>query len=88
MIAESPSPDVASRLLDEGLISLTQAAALLPPVRGKRVAKSSLFRWCVKGKSGIKLEAVRLGGPGLWTSKAALARFASQLTAKGVQHGV
>lgn len=74
------SPTIAERLLDEGLISLSQAAELLPRVRGKRVSTSSLFRWIVRGKHGIKLDGVVLNGSGYWTSKAALARFASALT--------
>jgi hypothetical protein len=67
----------------EGLLSLVQAAALLPPVRGKRVATSSLFRWIIRGKHGVKLEAIQLHGPGWWTSKPAIARFAAAVTAAG-----
>ncbi len=74
------SPEIAARLLDEGLISLVTAASLLPPIRGKRVSTSSIFRWIIRGKHGIKLEAVRLHGPGWHTSKPALARFAAALT--------
>jgi hypothetical protein len=74
------SPALAERLLTEGLISLVQAAAMLPPVRGKRVSTSSIFRWIVKGKHGVKLEAIKMGGTAYWTSKQAMARFASALT--------
>jgi hypothetical protein len=74
------SPSIASRLLDEGLISLVEASKLLPRIRGKGVSTSSLFRWCTRGKCGVKLEFVRLHGSGLWTSKQAVARFASALT--------
>lgn len=80
--APGPSAAVAGRLLDEGLISLAQAAALLPPVRGRRVATSSLFRWVVQGKRGVKLEAVRAGGPGWWTSRPAVARFLAALSVR------
>ena len=76
------SPELAERLIVEGLISLVAAAALLPPVKGKRVSTTSIFRWIVKGKSGIKLEAIRLHGSGFWTSRPAMARFASALTAR------
>ncbi|HEX3152936.1 MAG TPA: DUF1580 domain-containing protein [Gemmataceae bacterium] len=76
-----PSAAVAERLITEGLISLVQAAATLPSVRGKRVSTSSIFRWIVKGKHGVRLEAIKMGGPGYWTSKPALARFAAALTA-------
>ncbi len=74
------SPALAERLLSEGLISLLTVAASLPPVRGKRVSTSSIFRWIIRGKSGIKLEAIRLHGGSWWTSQAALARFAASLT--------
>jgi hypothetical protein len=77
----APSAAVAERLMAEGLLSLVQAAALLPPVRGKRVATSSIFRWIVRGKHGVRLEGIRLHGGGWWTSKAALARFAAAVTA-------
>ena len=76
------SPAVAERLMTEGLLSLVQAAALLPPIRGKRVSTSSIFRWIDRGKLGVRLEAIRLHGAGWWTSRAALARFASVVTAR------
>ncbi len=75
------SAAVAERLMSEGLISLVTAAASLPPVRGKRVSTSSIFRWIVKGKHGVRLEATKLHGTGFWTSRPALARFAAALTA-------
>lgn len=83
--AEAPpvpaSPAIAERLMEEGLLGLVQIAAMLPPIRGKRVSTSSIFRWIVKGKHGIQLEAIRLHGSGYFSSKAALARFAAALTA-------
>lgn len=82
-VAEPVSPvsaAVAARLMDEGLLSLVQIAAFLPPVRGKRVSTSSVFRWITKGKHGVKLEGIRLHGGGYFSSKAALARFAAAVT--------
>jgi hypothetical protein len=76
------SPAIAERLLEEGLLSLRDAARLLPPVRGKHVSTSSLFRWAMRGKLGIRLEYVRLNGPGIWTTKQALARFAAGVTTR------
>ena len=81
-VARQPNPDLAMRLMEEGLISLPQAAAILPPVRGKQVSVSAVFRWCIHGKKGVKLEFIRLHGTHLWTSRAALARFAAELTAR------
>lgn len=86
MNTETVSPSTAQRLIDEGLISLTEAAKLLPPVRGKRVSTSSLFRWVVRGKHGVKLEAIILNGCGYSTSKQAIGRFAAALT-HAIQQG-
>ena len=78
------SAAIAERLLSEGLITLADAAKLLPPTReGKPVSKSALFRWATRGKHGVRLEAIRLSGPGLFTSRPAIARFAAALTARG-----
>lgn len=79
-VVPGADPAVAERLISEGLISLVTAAAMLPPVRGKRVSTSSIFRWIVRGKHGVKLEAVKISGEGFWVSKPALARFAAALT--------
>ena len=80
-VARQPNPDLAMRLMEEGLISLPQAAALLPPIRGKQVSVSAVFRWCIYGKKGVKLEFIKLCGTHLWTTRQALARFAAKLTA-------
>jgi hypothetical protein len=69
-------------LRTETLISLAQAARLLPPGRnGKTTHISTLMRWINPGVRGVRLEAVRLGGRWL-TSAAALQRFADRLTAR------
>jgi hypothetical protein len=68
-------------LRTENLISLVQAARLIPPGRnGKATHISTLMRWINPGARGVRLEAVRLGGRWL-TSAAALQRFADRLTA-------
>lgn len=71
-------------LLDEGLITLAQAAKLLPRRRqGKRVHATSLWRWCrhgiSKGGEKIFLEAV-VTPSGISTSAEAVSRFLVQLT--------
>ena len=72
-------------LTSETLISLIQAARLLPPGRGNRPATlTCLLRWVrcgVRAPSGelVRLEAVRLG-PRWVTSREALQRFAEALT--------
>jgi hypothetical protein len=74
------SPAMAERLMAEGLKSLVEIAASLPPVNGKRVSTSSILRWVLRGKSGVKLEAIRLHGGSWFSSMPAVARFASALT--------
>lgn len=65
----------------ETLLTLSQAARLLPPSRhGSPVTLSCLLRWVLTGirlpdGAVVRLEAVRLGGRWL-TSREALQRFA------------
>src|SRR5438445_11302634 len=76
-----------SSLFDEGLVSLAEASKLknLPQRRaGKRPHICTLIRWVTIGLSGIRLEAVRVGGT--WcTSVPAISRFFERLAA--VQSG-
>ncbi len=37
-------------ILPPDLISLSQAAKLLPPRHGKEMSVSTLYRWCKKGR--------------------------------------
>jgi hypothetical protein len=64
----------------ETLISLTEAARLLPRRRrGKRPHVSCLYRWTTTGCKGVVLESIQVGGTRC-TSKEALARFFQRLT--------
>ena len=64
----------------ENLVSLTDAAKLLPTRRGgKRPHVSCIYRWTVSGCKGIKLESVQVGGTRC-TSREALSRFFERLT--------
>ena len=72
-------------LRNETLLTLNQAARLLPPSRcGRPVHLSCIFRWVRDGVrlldgSRVRLEAIRLGGRWL-TSVEALERFAAAQT--------
>jgi hypothetical protein len=76
-------------LAAETVLSLTEAAKLLPPARlGQPVTPSCLMRWVQVGARGadgrtVRLEALKLGGRWL-TSREALQRFAERLTPRGV----
>ncbi len=64
----------------ESLVSLTDAARLLPARRGgKRPHVSCLYRWTVSGCRGVVLESIAIGGTRC-TSREALSRFFAALT--------
>jgi hypothetical protein len=64
----------------ESLISLSQAAAMLPRRRrNKKPHVSCIYRWTVCGCRGVILESIQVGGTRC-TSKEALARFLEALT--------
>ncbi len=73
-------------LTSEQIISLSQAARLLPGEKGaSRKNPSTLFRWVTKGcrtldGRTVRLEALRIGGR-LFTSHEALDRFIAELNA-------
>ncbi len=69
---------MAIDLQAEELLSLTDAAKALPPIDGKRLHVSTIWRWARRGLRGIRLEHVRLGHR-VCTSQEALARFAQRL---------
>ncbi len=64
----------------ESLVSLHDAAKLLPPRRGgKRPHVSCMYRWTSSGCRGVILESLQVGGTRC-TSHEALARFFDRLT--------
>ncbi len=68
------------KLAEERLLTLTEAADLLPRRRrGRKVHASTLSRWASTGVHGVKLEIHQLPG-GLTTSAEALQRFAERLS--------
>jgi len=68
-------------LLSEDVLTLANAAKLLPPRRrGERPHPSTLARWAKSGCRGVFLEVLRIGDT-TCTSTQALQRFAANLTA-------
>lgn len=65
-------------LHNETPLTLSEAAAALPKIGGKKISTSTLWRWAVKGCRGVRLEVRRLGGRHL-TSLEALDRFGKAL---------
>jgi len=61
--------------LEEDLLTMPEAAALLPKRRGgAKVSLTSLWRWSTRGAKGVRLETVRVGSS-VYTTRAALRRF-------------
>ncbi len=69
---------MAIDLSNEQALSLSEAAAALPKVDGKRPHISTLWRWCREGLRGVSLDYVRIGHR-IVTSREALSRFANAL---------
>lgn len=66
----------------ERVISLTEAAAMLPRRRrGRKPHPSTLYRWSVAGCRGVVLETCQVGGTRCTTVEA-LERFVAKLTAQ------
>ncbi len=63
---------------NETVGGLSDVAALLPRLHGKRLHSSTLWRWTTKGVRGVRLEYIGLGGR-LLTSVEAVVRFAAKL---------
>jgi hypothetical protein len=68
----------------EQLVTLCEAAKLLPMLNSKRISANAIWRWCRKGVSGIHLEHVRIGGR-IFTSPDALNRFVNALAEADVR---
>ena len=51
-------------------------------ITGRKLAFSTVFRWCTRGLHGVKLGSIRIGGV-LCTSEQALKRFFQALPADG-----
>jgi hypothetical protein len=68
------SATAVSRILTEEPITLLEARSEIASVTGRRVDKCTLYRWCLRGVGGIKLEHIRLGDR-ILTSRPAITRF-------------
>ena len=72
----------------EQLVSLTEAAGLLPRRRrGRKPAVQTLYRWASHGVRGVRLETIQIGGTRC-TSREALQRFFLALHAGGTTRAV
>jgi hypothetical protein len=65
-------------LLNETLLSFSEAAERLPAINGRKPTPQTVWRWAVLGLRGIHLESRRIGGR-FATSLEALDRFTKAL---------
>ncbi len=72
----------ALRILTEDVLTLQDARSDLKKITGRRPDKTTIYRWCLKGVGGTKLEHIRLGDR-ILTSRQALTRFIESRTAAG-----
>jgi len=63
-----------SRILTEDVLTLQDARKEIASVTGRRPDKTTLYRWCLRGVGGTKLEHIRLGDR-ILTSSQAITRF-------------
>ena len=63
-----------NNVLSEDVLSVPQAQSELFKLLGRRLDKSTLYRWMEKGTGGVKLEYVKIGRF-FYTSKQAIHRF-------------
>jgi hypothetical protein len=61
-------------LLDERPLTLPEAAAYLGRLTGQKPHESTIWRWCLKGCKGVRLESVCIGSK-RYVTVPALARF-------------
>lgn len=71
------------RILTEDVLTLQDARKELAQVTGRRPDKTTLYRWCLKGVRGTKLEHIRLGDR-ILTSRQAITRFIEARTVAAV----
>jgi hypothetical protein len=68
-------------LSDEPLMSIPDAATHLGKLTGQKPHVSTLWRWCLKGCRGVKLESICVGGK-RFVTRTAIERFVENSTAK------
>jgi hypothetical protein len=67
-------------ITQEELISITQAASIIPRRRaGRKCHIATIYRWIQRGVKGVRLEAIQVGGTRC-TSSEALQRFFNALS--------
>lgn len=83
-ITAQTAETVVSQILSEDVLTLADARKELSKLTGKRPDKATMTRWIHRGVGGVRLEAVRIGGSHLLTSRQAITRFIVARTEKTI----
>lgn len=73
----------AGFLVNETIVTFSEAGGKTPRFRGKRIHPSTFWRWHRKGLDGVHLEALRIGGRYV-TSLEAIERFSVALAEREI----
>ena len=65
---------MVNKMLTEDLVMLSNAHKLIPAHDGKEISRSTLWRWALKGRRGVKLECIIIGSRRFTTAQA-ITRF-------------
>jgi hypothetical protein len=89
MFFTNPSKELTMFIaLNDTLISLQEAALLLPRRRGgKPTHPVTIARWAAHGLNGVKLDVLRVGSM-TFTTNDALQRFCDELTQRETGAGI
>ena len=71
---KTTAQSATSKILTEDVLTLQEARTELFRVTGRRPDKTTLYRWCLRGVGGVKLEHIRLGDR-ILTSRQRLTAF-------------
>ncbi len=69
--------------MTEELLTLAEAARVVPSKSGRGVNASTVWRWALRGVSGTRLDVLRIGGK-TYTSRQALQKFYEKCTASAM----
>jgi hypothetical protein len=83
-ISATTAETTVEKILSEDVITFADARKEIGQLTGRRPDKSSMTRWAHRGVGGVRLEAVRIGGATLVTSRQAVHRFIVARTAKSI----
>lgn len=83
-VTQTAVKESVQRVLSEDVLTLQEACGEVAMLTRRRPDKTTLYRWCLRGIRGTKLDHARVGVQ-ILTSRQALTRFIEARTAKAGQ---